>query len=81
MSTDALGQFLQKVATDAALRTEFTTFAAKHGFDLSELAEDDLDDIAGGRDVIVIVDPSIVNPSPVVTPNPKPKGDIINPTP
>ena len=45
---ETLKAFLDKVAEDEELFREFAALAAKHGFDLTELDEEGLDQAAGG---------------------------------
>ena len=48
MSKKMLTAFLEKMARDEALRREFAQFAAAHGFELGELTDEDLENVAGG---------------------------------
>lgn len=54
MSSDQLAAFFKRLVQDPELRAAFTAFAAQHGFTLSadQLAEADLDVIAGGIDTV-----------------------------
>jgi hypothetical protein len=49
MSEDTLTAFLRRVAADTVLKQELTELAARHGFDLSELSDTDLDAVTGGN--------------------------------
>ena len=59
MDVTNLNLFFKRLSEDGAMRDAFVAFAATYDVDLSELADADLDEVAGGGGTIIVIDPSL----------------------